>query len=111
AASRKRMRSSSVPGVWLRFTALAAAAATLLAVVSGALALGTAHRLLAALAVPPLVALVVAGWLAHRSLLPVSAAALVLFGGAALVTGAGLHLALATLAFGASLVAAAATYR
>ena len=43
----------------MRLTGVAAAAATLLAVVSGAT--GFEHRLLAALALPPLVALVVAG--------------------------------------------------
>jgi hypothetical protein len=61
-----------VPGPWLRLTALAAAGGALLAVVSGAADLGTAHKLLAALAVPPLVALVLAAWFAHRPLLPVT---------------------------------------
>jgi protoheme IX farnesyltransferase len=103
--------SDLAPGAWLRLTALAAAAATLLAVVSGALDLGTAHRVLAALAVPPLVALAVAGWLAHRRLLPVSVVALLFFGAAALVTSRGVHLALAALAFGTALVSVAATYR
>jgi heme o synthase len=90
--------SSPAPGAWLRLTALVGAAATLLAVISGALALGTAHRVLAALALPPL-------------LLPVAVGAVVLFGAAALVTAEGLHLALAALAFAASLVAAAVTFR
>ena len=57
------------PGPWLRLTALAAAAACCAAVVSGALELGAAHRGLAALALPPLVALVAAAWVAHRRLL------------------------------------------
>ena len=48
------------PGPWLRLVALLASGATLLAVVSGAAHLGTAHRLLAALAVPPLLAVLVA---------------------------------------------------
>src|SRR5205085_1903437 len=48
------------PGAWLRLTALAAALATGAAVVSGVLRLGTGHEALAALALPPLVALVVA---------------------------------------------------
>jgi hypothetical protein len=52
--------SSVAPGTWLRLTALAASAATLVAVVSGALALGTAHRVLSALALPPLAALATA---------------------------------------------------
>jgi protoheme IX farnesyltransferase len=105
------MRSSGVrPGPWLRLTALAASGATLLAVVSGALALGTAHRVLAALALPPLVALVVAGRLAHPRLLPAAGGSLVLFGAAAAVTAAVVHLALSGLAFAAALVATAATY-
>jgi protoheme IX farnesyltransferase len=105
------MRSDLAPGAWLRLTAVAAAAATLLAVVSGALALGTAHRVLAALALPPLLALVVAGRIAHPRLLPAAGASLVLFGLAALVTSDGLHLALAGAAFAASLVAAATSFR
>jgi protoheme IX farnesyltransferase len=104
------MRSDTAPGAWLRLTALAAAGATLLAVVSGALALGTAHRLLAALALPPLVAVAVAGWTAHRRLLPLAVGALALFGAAALATSEGLHLALAALAFAACVVLAAATH-
>ncbi|CAN5320904.1 hypothetical protein BH18ACT12_BH18ACT12_12160 [soil metagenome] len=99
------------PGPWLRLTALFAAAATLLAVISGAASLGAAHRLLAALAVPPLVALVVAAWFAHRRLLLPATGALGLFGVAALITATGAHLALSGIAFAASLVAAAATYR
>ena len=99
------------PGPWLRLTALFAAAATLLAVVSGAASLGAAHRLLAALAIPPLLALVAAAWFAHRRLLVPTTAALVLFGIAALVTAPGAHLALSGVAFAATLVAAAATYR
>jgi heme o synthase len=99
------------PGPWLRLTALFAAHAVLLAVISGAASLGAAHRVLAALALPPLVALVVAAWLGHRALLAPALAALVSFGAAALVTAPGLHLALSALAFAASLVTAVATYR
>ena len=101
----------SRPGPWLRLTALFAVLSTLLAVVSGAASLGAAHRVLAALALPPLVALVVAAVLVHRRLLVPAASAVVLFGIAALVTAPGLHLALAAVAFAASLVLAAATYR
>jgi protoheme IX farnesyltransferase len=101
----------SSPGPWLRLTALFAAAATLLAVVSGAAALGAAHRVLAALAIPPLVALVATAWLAHRRLLAPSLTALALFGAAALVTTRGVHLALAAVAFAATLVATVATFR
>src|SRR2546426_10594251 len=57
------------PGPWLRLIAIGAAVAAALAVVSGALSLHTAHRVLAALAVPPLAALVAAAWVAHRRLL------------------------------------------
>jgi len=83
----------------------------LLAVVSGAASLGAAHRVLAALALPPLLALVVAAVLVHRRLLVPSVSALVLFGIAALVTAPVLHLALAAVAFAATLVLAASTYR
>jgi hypothetical protein len=99
------------PGSWLRLTALFAALAVLLAVVSGAASLGTAHRLLAALALPPLLALVVSALTFHRRLLVPSLSALVLFGIAALVTAPGLHLAFAAIAFAAALVLAVATYR
>jgi protoheme IX farnesyltransferase len=99
------------PGPWLRLTALFAALATLLAVVSGAASLGAAHRILAALALPPLLALVAAALVAHRRLLPPALAALILFGTAALVTAPGVHVALAAVAFAATLAAAVATYR
>ena len=49
-------------GPWARLTALAAVAGTGLAVVSGAAGWDTAHRLLAALALPPLAALVAIAW-------------------------------------------------
>jgi len=99
------------PGPWLRLVALGAAAATALAVVSGALSLHTAHRALAALALPPLAALVAAAWVAHRRLLGPAVAALGLFVVAALVTGRALHIAFAAFALAASLVATAATLR
>jgi heme o synthase len=103
--------TGSPPGTWLRLTALAAAGATALAVVSGAAGLGAAHRLLAALALPPLVALVAAAWFAHRRLLPSALAALVLFGTAALLTSDVLHVAAAAVAFAASLVPSVAVFR
>ena len=99
------------PGPWLRLIAVGASAAAALAVVSGALSLHTAHRALAALAVPPLAALVAAAWVAHRRLLAPSAAALVLFLVAALATGRPLHIAFAGLALAAALVATASTFR
>jgi protoheme IX farnesyltransferase len=103
--------SESAPGPWLRLTALAACGATLLAVVSGAAALGTAHRLLAALALPPLAALLVGTWVSYRRLFPSVVLATGLFGVAALVTARGAHLALAAIAFAASLVVTALMHR
>jgi protoheme IX farnesyltransferase len=103
---------SSAPGPWLRLTALVAAGATLLTVVSGTVGLGTAHRLLAALALPPIAALVAAAWVAHRQLLAPALTALGLFGAAALVSGSHLlHVALAAAAFAATCVAAAQAFR
>jgi heme o synthase len=102
---------SVAPGPWLRLTALGAVGATLLAVLSGASGLDTAHRLLAALALPPLAALVVAAWTAHRRLLPVTTAALGVFGIAALVTQPALHVAAASLSFAVTVVACALVFR
>jgi protoheme IX farnesyltransferase len=99
------------PGPWLRLTALAAAAACGAAVVSGVLQLGAAHRVLAALALPPLCALVAAAWVAHRRLLWPAVTALVAFLAAALVITRSAHLALAGLAFAAALVAVAGCFR
>jgi protoheme IX farnesyltransferase len=99
------------PGPWLRLTALAAAAACGAAVVSGVLTLGAAHRALAALALPPLCALVAAAWVAHRRLLPAAVASLGSFLAAALVTWLPAHLALAGIAFAAALVAVAGCLR
>jgi heme o synthase len=98
-------------GAWLRLTSLAAAGGTLVAVISGAAGLDAAHRLLAALALPPLVALVVAAFTVHRSLRPAAVSAFVLFGVAALVTSEVLHVAAASAAFAASLVLCAQTFR
>ena len=99
----------SSSGTWMRLTGLAAAAATLLAVISGAT--GFEHRLLASLALPPLVALVLAGRLARPRLFVPSLVTLVLFGAAALVPGEPLHATLAALAFAGALVTAAHTFR
>jgi protoheme IX farnesyltransferase len=99
------------PSPWLRLTALGGAAATLLAVVSGSAGLGAGHRVLAALALPPLAAVAAAAWVTYRRLLGPAVAALVLFGLAAAVTAPGLHLALAALAFSASVVVAALTFK
>jgi protoheme IX farnesyltransferase len=96
---------------WLRLLSLWAAGAVLLAVVSGAAELGAAHDGLAALALPPLAALVVAAWFRHRRLLPYAVAALGLFGAAAHVTAHGLHLTLAGGALAAAVVLAALVHR
>jgi protoheme IX farnesyltransferase len=96
---------------WLRLLSLWASAAVLFAVVSGAAALGTTHDVLAALALPPLVALLVAAWWAHRPLLPYAIAAVCLFVAAAVATAPGIHLALAALALAATVVLAALVHR
>ena len=99
------------PGPWLRLTALAAAAACCAAVVSGVLELGAAHRALAAIALPPLCALVAAAWVAHRRLLAPAGTALLGFLAAALVTARVAHLVFAALALAAALVAVAGCLR
>jgi protoheme IX farnesyltransferase len=99
------------PGPWLRLTAFAAAAGTFLAVVSGAFHLGTAHQLLAALVAPPLAALLVAAWIAHRELVPAILAASALFTAAAALTGATAHATLSALALAALLVVFAQSLR
>jgi heme o synthase len=101
----------AAPGPWLRLTALAATAATLLAVVSGAAGFDTAHRLLAALALPPLAALLVGTWLSHRRLFAPVVVATGLFGVTALVTTPDAHLTLATLALAATTVVTALVHR
>jgi protoheme IX farnesyltransferase len=90
---------------------LAAAGACCTAVVSGALHLGAAHRVLAALALPPLCALLAAAWVAHRRLITPAAVALVAFLVAALVTPRPAHVALAAFALSAALVAVAGCFR
>jgi heme o synthase len=110
------------PGPWLRLTALAGAAATLLVVVAAALHLDLAHRVLAAAALPPLVAVAVASVVAHRRLRPAALTALALFlaevgaGGVSSLTGrpgwaVTLHVVVAAAALAAALVSAAATFR
>jgi protoheme IX farnesyltransferase len=99
------------PGFWFRVTALLGAAGTLVAVVSGTAGLGAGHRVLAALALPPLAAVVAAAWISYRRLLYPAATALVLFGLAAAITTPGVHLALAALSFAATLVVTAQSWR
>jgi protoheme IX farnesyltransferase len=100
----------SRPGPWLRLTAFSGAVATGLAAASGGL--GLAHRGLVALALPPLVAVFVAALSAHRRLVPAAGSALALFLAAtATWWSAGLHVALAALAFAAAVVTTAQAFR
>jgi protoheme IX farnesyltransferase len=92
------------PGPWLRTCALLASAGTLLAVVSGAAHLGTTHRLLAALVAPPLAALLVAAWLAHRELVPAVLASAAFFTAAAALPSRNAHVLLAALSLATLLV-------
>jgi protoheme IX farnesyltransferase len=90
---------------------LLASAGTVVAVVSGAAHLGATHRLLAALVAPPLAALVVAAWLAHRELAAPVLAATALFTTAAALPGRALHIGFAGLALAALLVVTAQAFR
>ena len=99
------------PGPSLRLAALAGAAGCVLAVLSGTLGWDTAHRLLAALTLPPLVAVAVAAWTAHRRLLGPAVGSVALFGLAAAMTARAPHVALAALALASSVVTAALTFR
>jgi protoheme IX farnesyltransferase len=103
--------SAVAPGPWLRLTALLAAAGTLLAVVSGAARLGTAHELLAALVAPPLAALVVSAWTAHRPLVPGALAASALFAAAAALPGNDAHAGFAAAALAALVLVAVQSFR
>jgi protoheme IX farnesyltransferase len=103
--------SGVAPGPWLRLTALTAVAGTLLAVVSGAAGLDTAHRLLAALVAPPLAALLVAAWLAHRELVPAVLAGSAFFTAAAAVPSRGAHAGLAACALASLVVVCARSFR
>jgi protoheme IX farnesyltransferase len=97
------MRTTRIEmGPWARLLALGAVVGTGLAVASGAAGWGTAHRLLAGLALPPLAALAVLTWIAARRLFSNAIAALALFGLAAALTGEGIHLAAAAAAFAAT---------
>ena len=73
--------------------------------------LGTAHRGLAAVALPPLAALVAAAWVEYRRLLVPSVTVLAAFLAAALVISKPAHLALAGLSLAATLVVTAETFR
>jgi heme o synthase len=66
------------PGPWLRLTAVGAAVATALVVITGARHMTSAHRALALAALAPMVAMVLASWFAHPRLLRWWVAALAL---------------------------------
>jgi heme o synthase len=109
------------PGPWLRLTAVAAVAGAALVVASGTLGLGVAHRTLALVALPPMVAVTIAAHGAHPRLRPWWWTALGLMlaevGSGALVALAGggavdaVHLALAIAALAATAAAAGAAMR
>jgi protoheme IX farnesyltransferase len=92
------------PGPWLRTCALVAAGGAVLAVVSGEAHLGAAHRIIAALVAPPLAALLVCAWLAHRRLVPAVLTSSALFAAAAALPGRATHIVFAALALAALLV-------
>src|SRR4051794_27277733 len=113
---------AATAGPWLRLAALSGAAASALAVASGALGLGIAHRALVVIGLPPLVALVVAARVAYPRLLRPAVAALALLiaesavGGVVALGGNpgwadALHFAVAGIALAAALLAAAACYQ
>jgi len=92
------------PGPWLRACAILAAAGAVLAVVTGEAHLGAAHRVVAALAAPPLAAMLAAAWLSHRRLVPAVLGSAALFAAAAAFPGRWEHAAFAALALAALLV-------
>jgi protoheme IX farnesyltransferase len=100
---------SSRPGPWLRLAALGGVAGALLAVASGTVGVG--HAYVSAIAVPFLTAVLVAALWAHPRLVRPAAAALALFGAAALVTAEPFHVALASAALAAAAVSAAQCFR
>jgi len=105
------LRTTDAPGAWLRACAVAVAVAALLAVVSGASGANAVHRVVAALAAPPLAALLVAALLAHRSLLAPVAVTGALLVAAALAPPGPAHLGLAVPALAAASALAAAAWR
>jgi heme o synthase len=105
------LRTSDAPGAWLRACAVAVAVAALLAVVSGASGAGAVHRVVAALAAPPLAALLVAALLSHRNLLAPVAVTGALLVAAALSPPGPAHLGLAVPALAAASALAAAAWR
>ena len=97
-------------GPFARLLAAAAVIGTALAVISGVDDWHTAHRVLAAIALPPLAGLLVLAAMSARRLLPAAVASIVFFGCAALFTGRDVHIVFAALAFGASSLLAAQSF-
>jgi len=97
------VRTSDAPGAFLRACALAVVAATALAVATGGT--GAVHRVVAALAGPPLAALLVAALVSHRRLLVPTAVTAALLVATAVSPGIA-HLALAIPAFASAAVLA-----
>ena len=98
------------PGPWLRLCGVGATAGAAAAVASGTL--GTPHRVLTVVALPPLVAIVVAAWTSHRHLLPWSLAALGSFLVATATWWAGtMHVVAAAVALAVTAVTAAQLFR
>ena len=100
------------PGPWLRLCALLAAGGHARSPSSPAPRTSARRTaLLAALVAPPLAALLVSAWLAHRELVPAVLASSALFTAAAALPGRGAHIALAALALAALLVVTAQAFR
>ncbi|MHB8651452.1 MAG: heme o synthase [Gaiellaceae bacterium] len=105
------LQTQAAPGAWLRGCALAVAATATLAVAAGAAGADTTHRVLAALAGPPLAALLVAGLVAHRRLVAPAAATAALLAAAAAIPTHAAHVALAVPALAASALLAVVACR
>ena len=104
------MSDGLAPGPWLRACAVFAALATGVAAASGPL--GLTHRALVGIALPPLVAVALAAWQSHPRLRLASYAAVAAFVGASVTWWfAPLHVGLASVAFAASAVTAALSFR
>jgi heme o synthase len=104
------LRTDAAPGAWLRGCAVAVAVGALSAVVTGASGAGEAHRVVAALAGPPLAAVLLAAVLSHRRLVAPAVTTGVLLLAAAVAPGV-VHLAAAAMAVAAASALAAATLR
>jgi protoheme IX farnesyltransferase len=105
------LRTDTAPGAFLRACAVGLALAAALAVATGAAGSGSSHRVLAALAAPPLAAILLAAAVSHRRLLAPALATAALLLAAALAPQRAAHLALAAPALAAALVLAVLTWR